>query len=76
MLVGGTDVLTYVDSKISNIGNNSKTFGTSTSTLVDNVITLVAANKQLEDKIYIKIGFKELIDKTLLELYSKIGIFF
>jgi ribosomal protein S18 acetylase RimI-like enzyme len=37
-----------------------------------NVITLVAANKQLEDKLYRKIGFKELINESLLELYSKI----
>lgn len=37
-----------------------------------NVITLVAANKQLEDKLYKKIGFKELINESLLELYSKI----
>jgi hypothetical protein len=46
--------------------------GNNLSHILFNVITLVAANKQLEDKLYRKIGFKELINESLLELYSKI----
>ena len=37
-----------------------------------NVITLVSANKTLEDKLYKKIGFKELEDIRVIEQYSKI----
>jgi len=62
LLVGGKNIMTeinlkadktYVDTKISNIGNNSKTFGTSTSTLVDNVITLVVSVTIATSGIYI-----------------------
>ena len=37
-----------------------------------NVVTLVSANKKLEEKLYKKIGFKELVDTEVREIYSKI----
>ncbi len=37
-----------------------------------NVLTLVAANQGLEESLYKKIGFKELENQEILELYSKI----
>lgn len=37
-----------------------------------NILTLVAANQGLEDNLYKKIGFKELENQELLELYSNI----